>query len=134
VAALEWEWASLHRGDATITEFEKLKARCTHEDLRGLRFAGLIGYTRETSDSARAEYTQLSAAVLESYTRRWDAGLPPLLLVVVHFEREGKEEGRRFLDMTIDTVEGGSRRPLRVQPAYPWDVIGSRWSQETRNG
>src|SRR5262249_53976446 len=53
VAALEWEWAALHRGDSVITEFEKLKDRCAGEDHRGVRFAGLIGYARETSARAR---------------------------------------------------------------------------------
>jgi hypothetical protein len=133
VAALEWEWAALHRGDTVITEFGKLQDRCASDQFRGVRFAGLIGYARETSVRARDDYTSRSAAVLEGYTIRWPAELPPLLLVVVHFEWGGRSEGRQFTIMTIDAIEGGNRNPLRVQPAYPWDVANSRWSQETRS-
>jgi hypothetical protein len=134
VAALEWEWAALHRGDSVITEFEKLKERCAGEDLGCVRFAGLIGYARETSARARDDYTSRSAAVLEDYKQRWPVELPPLLLVVVHFEWKGRGEGRQFTEMTIDTIRGGQKESLRVQPAYPWDVAGSRWSQEARSG
>jgi hypothetical protein len=133
VAALEWEWAALHRGDTVVTEFPKLRDRCAGEDLRGVRFAGLIGYARETSGRGRGDYTRLSAEVLEGYKRRWPAALPPLLLVVVHFEWKGRGEGRQFTKMTMDAISGGQKEALRVQPAYPWDVAGSRWSQETRS-
>src|SRR5579871_4698330 len=78
VAALEWEWASLHRGDSVITEFEKLKDRCGREDLRGVRFAALIGYARETSSRGRDDYTRRSAEILEGHRQRWPAELPPL--------------------------------------------------------
>jgi len=132
VAALEWEWASLHRGDAIINEFEKLKTRCAEEAFQGLRFAGLIGYGRGTSVRGRDDYTKRTARVLEDYTQRWAGALPPLLLVVVHFEWNGKDKGRQFTKMTIDKIAGGSRTPLREQPAYPWDVIESRWAQETK--
>jgi hypothetical protein len=133
VVALEWEWAALHRGDSVITEFDKLQDGCAGKGLRGVRFAGLIGYARETSARARDDYTSRSAEVLESYKARWPAELPPLLLVVVHFTWNGKGEGRRFTKMTIDAVRRGQMQPLRVQPAYPWDVVGSRWSQETKS-
>jgi hypothetical protein len=58
--------------------------------------------------------------------------MPPLLLVVVHFEWKGKEKGRQFVKLTIDEIIGGSRKRLREQPAYPWDVSGSRWAREAR--
>jgi hypothetical protein len=131
VAALEWEWAALHRGDAVITEFKKLKNRCSEQSFKDVRFAGLIGYARETSAKGRDDYTKRSAKVLEDYTKRWVGELPPLLLVVVHFEWNGKEKRRQFVKMTIDAIEGGSRRRLREQPANPWEVSRSRWAQET---
>jgi hypothetical protein len=134
VAALEWEWAALHRGAAVINEFEKLKDRCTDPHFQGVRFAGLIGYARGTSSKSRSDYTTLSAKVLDDYTEKWVGELPPLLLVVVHFEWIGKEQGRQFIEMTIDEIKGGSRRSLRRQPAYPWEVIGSRWAQEIKAG
>src|SRR5262249_10847671 len=133
VAALEWEWSALHRGDAVVTEFEKLRKGCSVKGFEGLRFACLIGYARKSIVSGREDYTARSASVLEGYTRRWPGELPPLLLVVVHFVREGKAQGRRFLTTTLDELCKGSVRRLREQPAYPWDVSGSRWAQESKH-
>lgn len=130
VAFLEWEWDAVHRGDTVVNEFNKLKDHCTGDP--EVRFAGLIGYARETSPCDKLNYTKRSTKVLESYVTRWTGELPPLLLVVVHFEWRGKPRGRRFINMTIDEVRGGSRYRLREQPAYPWDVSGSRWAQETK--
>lgn len=133
VAALEWEWSALHRGDDVITEFQKLQTLCTEPRFQGIRFACLIGYARGGT-TARDDYTRRSAAVLDGYAERWRGDLPPLLLAVVHFEDRGKQKGRQFVKMTIDEIEGGRRRQLREQPAYPWEVPWSRWAQETRGG
>jgi hypothetical protein len=134
IAALEWEWAALHRGNTIINEFDKLKDNCAKPKFQGLRFAGLIGYARTTSAKGRDDYTKLSAAVLEEYRTRWTKDLPPLLLVVIHFEWTGKDENRqsrRFIKMTIDEIAEGRMRHLREQVAYPWDVSGSKWEKET---
>jgi hypothetical protein len=136
VAALEWEWAALHRGPAIINEFDKLKCRCADRAFEGIRFAGLIGYARESSERDRDDYTQLLATVLEHYKKSWVGELAPLLLVVIHYKWMGKHktrQSRQFTQMTIDKVAGGGSTRLREQPAYPWDVIGSRWAQETKS-
>ncbi len=129
VAALEWEWNALHRGDKAVTEFRKLQELCARPDFTGLHFACLIGYGR--SGTGRADYSSRSAIALEGYTERWDDNLPPLLLVVIGFEWKGKQQGRRFTTMTLDKIERKRRTRLREQPAYPWDVVGSRWTPET---
>jgi hypothetical protein len=134
VAALEWEWAALHRGDTIVNEFNKLQERCGAEDFKGVQFAGLIAYARESSAKGRSDYTERWNAVLEDYTVRWHKALPPLLLVAVHFQWQGKPIGRQFTTMTIDEIAGGKRDRIREQQAYPWDVCGSRWTQETENG
>jgi hypothetical protein len=136
VAALEWEWAALHRGDTIINEFNKLKELCARTEFKELRFAGLIGYARESSSRARADradYCSLLAEVLEGYTKRWPIEGPPLLLVLVHFENAGKAEDhqrRRFTKLTLHKIEAQSTTLLRDQPACPWDVRGSRWAHE----
>jgi hypothetical protein len=137
VAALEWEWAALHRGDTIINEFNKLKALCAKTEFQNLRFAGLIGYAREGSPRARADradYGRLLADVLEDYTKRWPAEGPPLLLALVHFENAGKAEDhqrRKFTNLTLHKIAALSATLLRDQPACPWDVTGSRWAHET---
>jgi hypothetical protein len=121
VAALEWEWSALHRGDEVVNEFEKLKNRCV--EFPGIRFACLIGYARSGSISARNKVVYCPTTILDDYKNRWDPGLPPLLLVVVHFENLD----RQFMKITIDEIKEGNKNTLREQPAYPWEVKGSRW-------
>lgn len=124
IAALEWEWLALHNGK--LNEFTKLMSNCWgNERLKGIQFACLIGYARKGT----------AAAVLDNFTAGWIGdGLPPLLLVAIHFEWKGRKIGRRFSDMTMVEITGGKRRTLREQPAYPWEVAASRWEQETRTG
>jgi hypothetical protein len=139
VALLEWEWKSLHRGDAIVTEFEKLKRLCTDGEFQAVHFAGLIGYARENSARARADradYGRLSAKILEGYTERWPLQCPPLLLALIHFENAGKvkdHQKRRFIKLTTHRIAEGRNKLLRDQPAYPWDVTGSRWAHETKS-
>ncbi len=115
VAALEWEWSSLHRGDDIITEFQKLKDCCAKEGFRGLRFACLIGYGRGGIGARGAgDYGERTAAVLDKYEKRWDGDLPPLLLVVIHFDTTGQRKAaREFRRVTFDVIKGGKSTPLR---------------------
>jgi hypothetical protein len=96
VAALEWEWAALHRGDTMINEFNKLKDLCAQTGFEDFHFAGLIGYARDSASRAgadRADYGSLLAEVLEGYTKRWPKDGPPLMLALVHFENGRKSQG-----------------------------------------
>ncbi|MBI3411466.1 MAG: hypothetical protein HY040_24320 [Planctomycetes bacterium] len=128
LAAIEWEWSAVHRGDEVVTEFAKLMKRCTEPECHDVGFACLIGYAR--GGSGRDDYAQRSAAVLADYTQRWAAELPPLMLVIIGFEWKGKHKGREFTNMTIDQIERGKSTRLREQPAYPWKVLTSRWANE----
>jgi hypothetical protein len=72
--------------------------------------------------------------VLEQYEKEWTKELPPLLVVVIYFEGIRKNERlqrRQFQDMEIYEIAGGTKTLLRRQPAFPWDVSGSRWAKET---
>jgi hypothetical protein len=128
VAALEWEWAALHSGK--VIEFQKLVDLCGESKFKGLQFAGLLVYGR----TGGTDYSERTEKVLEGYEADWPQELPPLLLVVIHFEGIGKDERlqrRQFQDMTMYEIAGGSKKFLRQQPAFPWDVAGSRWASET---
>jgi hypothetical protein len=130
VALLEWEWTAIHRENETINEFEKLKGRCLQRDLKGVHFAAYIGYFRSDTD-----YAARSASKLSAYTKCWaKADLPPLLLVLVNFEWKGATKGgRKFTNLTVDRIKGGRKTRLRKQPAYPWEVPGSKWEHETKD-
>lgn len=128
VAALEWEWAALHSGK--VNEFKKLAQLCGDSNYKCLRFAGLVVYGRKGG----ADYSTRTESVLEQYEKEWTGEFPPLLLVVIYFEGIGKNERlqrRQFQDMEMYEIHGGAKTLLRRQPAFPWDVSGSRWAKET---
>jgi hypothetical protein len=118
LALLEWESKRLDRG---INEFDKLKESAKSK-FRDISFACLICYTR----SGASDYTNRATTVIDKWTKQWGAGLPPLLLVVIDFQLQQKH--RQFTKMTIYWIKHGRRRTLREQPAYPWNVTGSRWA------
>ena len=131
VAALEWEWAALHSGK--VNEFKKLAQLCGDSNYRCLRFAGLVVYGRKGG----TDYSTRTEKVLEQYEKEWTERLPPLLLVVIYFEGIGKNERlqrRQFQDMEMYEIAGGTKKLLRRQPAFPWDVSDSRWAKETAGG
>jgi hypothetical protein len=131
VAALEWEWQALHTGK--VNEFKKLVRMCSDPLFKSLRFAGLIVYGRTDG----TDYPIRTEAVLAQYAKDWTKKLPPLLLVVIYFQRIGKDDllqRRQFQDMEVYEIAGGHKKLLRKQPAFPWDVPGSRWAKETASG
>jgi hypothetical protein len=106
---------------------------CGDSKCKGLRFAGLIVYGRKGG----VDFSARTQQVLEQYAKDWKTELPPLLLVVIHFEGIGKNERlqrRQFQDMELYEIAGGMKRLLRRQPAFPWDVPGSRWAKESASG
>ena len=133
VALLEWEWTAIHRENEHINEFEKLKNNCLKKQFKDIQFAAYIGYFRSETHKGE-DYSALSASKLSDYTKCWAmADLPPLLLVLVNFEWKGATKGgRKFTNLTVDKLEGGHKTRLRDQPAYPWDVSGSKWQHESK--
>jgi hypothetical protein len=126
VAKLEWEWEALHTGK--VNEFEKLKRACGEPSEKRLRFAALVVYGRKDGD-----YDAKTNKVLERYQKEWTKDLPPLLLVVIHYDFIGKDERlqrRQFQEMNFYKIAGGKQKLLRSQPANPWDVNASRWAKD----
>lgn len=122
VAPVEWEWRAVHNGDEIVNEIRKLEKRCS-EKWCGADFACFIGYGREDG-----KYSDDTKNVIETWRERWAHIAPPLLLVLIRYERLKRD---RFLNMTLDIVHRGRIERLRQQPAYPWDVIDSKWSSES---
>jgi hypothetical protein len=126
IAAIEWENRGLHEGDTAINEFDKLNQRC-HEN-PAVRFAGLVVFRVTGPSPGHDEKAKNATKTLESYTKRWTAS-SPLLLVAVEYEWIGF---RKFTQITIDSVQAGKKTRLRKQVAYPWDVSGWRWAGPRR--
>ena len=113
LAAIEWEWTRLHRQP---NELKKLTRKCGEKEYADLRFVSLIGYSRE--NEAEADVADVA--------RQWESIPIPLLLTVIHFR--WKMRHRRFTRLHLYEVRDGNATLLREQPAYPWEVPGSRWA------
>ena len=115
IAALEWEWERLQ---TQPKELQKLKDNCKKQEFEGLRFACLIGYSKENEAPTHIAWIE----------PKWD-GIPfPLLLVAIHYR--WKHQQRHFTKLTIHEIRDGKAVLLREQPAYPWEVKGARWASE----
>jgi hypothetical protein len=115
VAAFEWEWIRLGK---KTNELEKLKRASRDPKFACIQFAAFITYSRES------EAEENLARVLKS----WEGAAVPLLLTAIVFQ--WKDKRRVFKRMTFHEVHDGAAQLLRDQPAYPWEVKGSRWEQE----
>jgi hypothetical protein len=72
-----------HEGDAAINEYSKLNTWCTgHPDAA---FACLIGYAIQGPAATHRIKAADATKLLDTYTERWTAP-PPLLLVVIEYE------------------------------------------------
>ena len=116
--AIEWEW-----GGVWGNELDKLKQHNVWSREKGtdriLKYAVLITYT----------HTPNIEKVYNHVMKKWEGALWPLLLILVDLE-ESKEfsSGKEFKNIQMSIFDGEKRREIRVAPAFPWKVNGTRWS------
>jgi len=118
--AIEWEW-----GGVWGNELEKLKHHEVWSKDKGserlLKYAVLITYTH--TPNIEKVYTH----VIEEWKEaRW-----PLLLILIDFE-ESKKFIRQFKNIQMSVFDKSKRNELRLAPAFPWEVCGTRWSYELK--
>ena len=118
--AIEWEWK-----DTWYQELKKLEEHnvWTNPDntepgiKRLLKYGVLITYAPTT------DITNVYAKVAES----WGKAKWPLLLILIDYKKSNKFSSRRkFNDLQMSVFDGKTRKELRVAPAYPWEVSGTR--------
>lgn len=118
--ALEWEWGGVWGKN----EIEKLKhhrvwSKSKEDKDRKLKYAVLITYT----------HTPNIKRVYEEVRHRWEGALWPLLLILVDLEESKKfSSGKEFKNIQMSVFDGEKCREIRVAPAFPWKVSGTRWS------
>ena len=118
--AIEWEWKDTWR-----KELNKLK---NHEvwsnkkdTTRPLKYGVLITYA-PTEDIAN---------VYKEVAKTWEKAKWPLLFILIDFEKFSKYTTRRkFKNIQMSVFNQNGRKELRVAPALPWEVTGTRWSTE----
>ena len=115
--AVEWEW-----GGVWENELRKLKNhRGWSKDKssgRLLKYAVLITYT----------HTPNIEKVYSHVTEEWEGAPWPLLLILIDLKESRRfTSHKEFKNMQMSVFDRGKRRELRVVPAFPWVVPGTRW-------
>ena len=116
--AIEWEW-----GGVWGNELDKLMQHNVWSREKGadkiLKYAVLITYT----------HTPNIEKVYNYVIKKWEGALWPLLLILVDLEESKKfSSGKEFKNIQMSIFDGEKHREIRVAPAFPWEVSGTRWS------
>jgi hypothetical protein len=121
--AIEWEW-----GGVWGKELEKLKNhkvwRRDKASESSLRYAVLVTYT----------HTPNIQNVYDHVLKEWEGARWPLLLILIGLEESTKfRSHKEFTNIYTSIFHQGKRQDLRVAPAFPWQVDGTRWATYHRN-
>ena len=122
VIALEWEWEG-----AWGNEIKKLKEHrlwsYDKNSERVLKYAVFITYT----------HTYNIDRVYKRVLDEWEGASWPLLLILTDVEESKKFfSHKEFKHIQTSVFHEGKRTDLRVAPAFPWKVCGTRWSRELK--
>ena len=110
VAHIEWEWMQpLKRG---VNEVSKL-----YEDRESAEFSVFISYSRTVDHKKN----------IAKIKRDWKKSDMPLIAILVTFDFYDKY--RHFLKLETYEFQKGNVRKIRVQPALPWTLKGTRWEE-----
>ena len=115
--AIEWEW-----GGVWDNELEKLKHHKAWSKDKGsgrlLKCAVFITYT----------HTPNIGKVYDHVSEKWEDAPWPLLLILIDLEESRRfSSGKEFRNIYMSVFDSSGRRSLRVAPAFPWNVEGTRW-------
>ena len=108
IAHIEWEWYQAF--NEKVNEIKKL-----YVSRKECEFSVFISYSR--SD----QHTKNMAAI----KRQWKKSKEPLIVILVTFDYEKRV--RWFNKLETYCFQNGSYKKVRIQPALPWDIKGSRW-------
>ena len=122
VIALEWEWEGVWGN-----EIEKLKKHRVwsydKNSERLLKYAVFITYT----------HTPNIEKVYSHVMGKWEGARCPLLLILIDLGESKKYfSHKEFNNIQVSIFNKGKRTNLRVAPAFPWKVFGTRWSRELK--
>jgi hypothetical protein len=123
--AIEWEW-----GGVWGNELEKLKkhVKLWPKNKEGLKYAVLITYTH--TPNIEKVYTHVK--------ENWKGARWPLLLIlidVIDVTKSTITMGKEFKNIQMSIFNKGEkveRIDLKLTPALPWEVQGTRWSYEIK--
>lgn len=116
--AIEWEW-----GGVWGNELKKLKDHSVRpKGKERLKYAVLVTYTHARRHTPEIE------EVYKRVVKEWEDAQWPLLLILIEVEKSKLPMRREFKNIQMSVFYKGERRELRSAPAFPWKVLGTRWS------
>jgi hypothetical protein len=118
--AVEWEWNGVFGKN---NELDKLLSHDVRpKGKEKLKYAVLITYT----------HTENIDKVYAYVKQKWDSNPQwPLLLILLDVKDVSKSTytmGKEFNNIHMSLFDNGERKSLRLIPALPWEVIGTRWT------
>jgi len=115
--AMEWEWEGVWGNELKKLKNHKVWSKVKRTN-RLLKYAVLITYT----------HTPNIEKVYNHVLKEWEEAKWPLLLILIDLEESKRfSSGKDFKHIQMSVFENGKRRELRVVPAYPWKLEGTRW-------
>jgi len=118
--AIEWEWGGVWGNELGKLKNHKVWRRDESRD-KLLQYAVLITYT----------HTPNIQKVYSHGSKEWKGAQWPLLLILIDVEKSRTfASGKEFRNMQMCVFDGEGRSDLRKAPAFPWQVIGTRWCRE----
>jgi len=115
--AVEWEWGGVWGNELDKLKHHKVWSKDKTTE-RALKYAVLITYT----------HTPNIAKVYDHVAQRWQDAAWPLLLILVDVARSRRfSSGKEFNNIQMSVFDPDGRRELRIAPAFPWRIEGTRW-------
>ena len=120
--AIEWEWEGVWKANEIkkLREHQVWRKQGADSD-RLLKYAVLVTYT----------HTPNIGRVTEHISTEWRGARWPLLLILIDLEESRKYgAGKEFKHIQAYLFDEHGIIKLRVAPAFPWKVNGTRWHKE----
>jgi len=125
--AVEWEWGGVWGNELEKLESHTVWSKDVYKE-RPLKYAVLITYT----------HPENIQKVYDRVVEKWKGARWPLLLILIDLIDNPKSiftMHKEFQNIQMSIFSEGEkvgRTQLRSAPAFPWEVVGTRWSYELK--
>jgi len=119
--AVEWEWEGIQDNELKkLKDPHKIWIKDEGRE-KLLKYAVLVTYTPTPNIEKDCNHV----------TEKWEGAQWPLLLILIDSD-ESKEfsSGKYFKNIQMCRFDKNGHSELRLAPAFPWKVSGTRWYEE----
>lgn len=119
--AIEWEWDGVKGNELDKLKNHEVWSKDKSKD-RLLKYAVFISY--ENTTSIEEAYNYISHIWEDS---KWSL----LLILIDSVESKAYSSKREFKNLNMSIFYKDKQKVLRSAPAFPWQVEGTRWFNQT---